>query len=441
MKTIKAIQLALATTTLCSNTIWATNGMNLEGYGTKATAMGGASMAYDSGNSAVMNNPATLGLMSEGKSRVGLGLRMLGPDVVSSSAGEQAESGGTAYYMPSISYMHREGNFTYGAAILAQGGMGTEYSTNSFVAQDSGDKVRSEVGVGRVMLPLVYTANDRLTVGGSLDLIWASMDLKMAVRGGELVSMVQPTSSAAWLTARDSLSGMDWGRFDYSDNSDYTGEATGYGFAGKLGFTYRITDTLTIGATYHTETNISDLETDEATLSAGMANTPAAQTFNGTIKVRDFQWPSTYGIGLAYQPNGKWMIAADYRCINWSDAMDSFKMSFIHPAFGELDVVMPQKWENQRIFSIGGEYRANNALSLRAGINYASNPVPNSYVNPLFPAIIESHLNAGLGYKIAKDKNLSFALTYAPEVRVTNAHGTEITHSQLNWSMGYSQSF
>ena len=43
---------------------FATNGMNLEGYGSKSMAMGGAGMAYDTGNSAVMNNPATLGFMA-----------------------------------------------------------------------------------------------------------------------------------------------------------------------------------------------------------------------------------------------------------------------------------------------------------------------------------------------------------------------------------------
>lgn len=35
----------------------ATNGMNLEGYGPIATAMGGSGMAYDNGNAAMMNIP------------------------------------------------------------------------------------------------------------------------------------------------------------------------------------------------------------------------------------------------------------------------------------------------------------------------------------------------------------------------------------------------
>lgn len=45
---------------------FATNGMNMEGYGPIATSMGGASMAYDNGTAAMANNVATLGLAEDG---------------------------------------------------------------------------------------------------------------------------------------------------------------------------------------------------------------------------------------------------------------------------------------------------------------------------------------------------------------------------------------
>jgi hypothetical protein len=52
---------------MVSTTVYATNGMNLEGYGLRY-GMGGASMAYDNGTAAMMNNPATLGLMPGNRS-------------------------------------------------------------------------------------------------------------------------------------------------------------------------------------------------------------------------------------------------------------------------------------------------------------------------------------------------------------------------------------
>jgi long-chain fatty acid transport protein len=42
----------------------------IEAWGAKAAGMGGAGFGYDSGNFAIMNNPATLGLKSEGKAKI-----------------------------------------------------------------------------------------------------------------------------------------------------------------------------------------------------------------------------------------------------------------------------------------------------------------------------------------------------------------------------------
>ncbi|WP_049757613.1 outer membrane protein transport protein [Magnetococcus marinus] len=125
---IKYLLIAAGAVSVGANvgTAHATNGMNLEGYGARSHAMGGASMAYDTGNSAAMNNPATLGLW-EGDRRLGLGLRMLGPDVELKSNTSSAQSDGDAYFMPSLSYVRRSGKWRYGLAVLAQGGMGTEF--------------------------------------------------------------------------------------------------------------------------------------------------------------------------------------------------------------------------------------------------------------------------------------------------------------------------
>ncbi|WP_200383039.1 hypothetical protein [Thiococcus pfennigii] len=56
----------LVVTSLASSAAHATNGMALSGYGPIAMAMGGAAVAYDSGNSGAINNPATLALMPQG---------------------------------------------------------------------------------------------------------------------------------------------------------------------------------------------------------------------------------------------------------------------------------------------------------------------------------------------------------------------------------------
>lgn len=433
---------------------FATNGMNLEGYGPVATAMGGASMAYDNGAAAMMNNPATLGLMAPG-SGIGVALGFLGPDVTSSvpAASMTAPSGGDSYYMPAVGYVTKSGNLTYGVGVYSQGGMGAEYGASSFMAGGTGLPARSEVGVGRLIVPLAFNVNDKLTIGGSIDWVWATMDIRMAI--GEADMQALTTGSAGGLAAAlpGFMAAADVYRIDFSDGNDFSGAATGAGFAGKLGMTYKVSPALTIGATYHSKTSLGDLETGNG--GAGFSAYTGAGAFvggdSGKITVHNFQWPETYGVGMSYQANDKWMIAADYKRINWSGVMKDFKMTYSSDVIGgSADFTISQNWDDQDVFMIGASYKYSDALTLRFGGNFANNPVPDNRVHPLFPAIVKEQYTAGLGYMLSKQSGIDFSMTYAPEVSVngnqaTGAagsgiggnNGINIKHSQFNWQIQY----
>jgi len=229
----------------------ATNGMIMEGYGPIAAGMGGASMAYENGTAALANNPATLGLMGDG-SRVDVMLGFVGPDVTPSMGIGQSRA--DAFYMPAFGYAKKQGKLAYGVGIYGQGGMGTEYA--------SGDM--AQVGVGRVIFPLAYAVNDRFNIGGSVDLVWAGMDL---------VTSMPP--------------------IHFKDSSDFTGAAKGYSLAGKLGFTYKLDDAFTIGGVFQSAGNLPDLK-------------------DGAYKVKGFDMPATLGLGLAWQANDRLVVAADW---------------------------------------------------------------------------------------------------------------------------------
>lgn len=432
----------------------ATNGMNMDAWGAKAGGMGGASYAYDSGNSAVMNNPATLGLRSHEKAEVGLGLTLLMPSVSSSHpmAGKE-NSDGDLYAMPTLSWVKRSGDWTYGAAMLAQGGMGTEYgkssslfaggmASNGTPAPMSGGDIRSEVGVGRLMFPLAYRANDALTIAAQVDFVWATMDLKMDLDGNTLNMLMAGTPGVG--SASGSLIGalpgpptvINYARFDFSDDKSYSGAAHGTGWAGKLGLHYKFSDTLAAGATWHSKTSISDLKTDNATMQVGTSG--GTMTMKGKMKVLDFQWPETFGVGLAWQANNKLMLAGDIKRVRWSSSMKDFAMQFEADGGGVITTAMEQNWKDHTVYMLGGQYMVKPDIALRAGINYASNPVPNATLNPLFPAIITRHFSFGAGWRMDKDSTLAASVTYAPEVEETNpGTGISSSHSQTTLRVNY----
>jgi long-chain fatty acid transport protein len=167
--------------------------------------------------------------------------------------------------------------------------------------------------------------------------------------------------------------------------------------------------------------------------------------------VKDFQWPATYAVGASFQATDKLMVAADVKQIAWSEVMKSFSMSFEADnvasnggfAGAKMDMALYQEWDDQTVISLGGAYQARNDLVLRAGYNHASNPVPDEFLNALFPAIVESHITFGLGLGDGPQQvDLSF--TKALEAESTNpGNGSSIpevtsSHSQISWQLMYS---
>jgi len=468
---IKIIAVAAAVAVgLSGGVAFATNGMNMEGYGAIATGMGGAAAAYDNGTAAMMNNPATLALMEEGR-RADLAFGFLGPDVNSSQGGRSSRSTADAFSMPAFGWVRKQGSVVYGFGVYGQGGMGTEYDSHSMFSNPGNQTVspnlvnRSEVSMGRVIFPLAIDLSPKLKIGGSLDYVWEGMDLQMALSGQQFLQLAGGASamgqasgsmiqrfSANVLPALDPANPVNFGYFDFSNKNKYTGQANGTGYAVKLGLVYQATPRLTLGATYHAKTHISDLEAADATVlfnvnyNGGPAN--QAMPVNGRMAVRNFQWPDTYDLGLAYQANDRLLLVTDYKRINWSHTMKDFNMTFTAggntgpaSAFNGavMDVKFYQDWHDQNVLMMGAAYRVTDALTLRGGINVANNPVPDRYLNYLFPATVKNHVTVGMGYAFSRAATLDFAWTHS--MKATNTSGvTGVTtsHQQDNWQLLYS---
>jgi long-chain fatty acid transport protein len=456
---------------LSTQQAYATNGMNLSGYGPEAHAMGGAASAYDNGTAAVMNNPATLGLMEEG-SRFDGAIGGLFPSITSKAGAVSADSSATAFYMPAVGWANKTGQLVYGAGVFSQGGMGTEYAANSFLAANSGEKVRSEVGVGRFIVPVAYQMDDKLSIGGTLDYVWAGMDLKMALSGpqfGDMVTALGGTqtygsasgsmvNTLAGAFGGGQLTALNWARVDFSNDSAFTGQATGGGFAFKLGATYKLSNRLTLGASFHSKTAMGDLKTSSASMSMNVTGPGVGGTatvpVTGSVAVHNFQWPQTIAMGAAFQASDALLLVADYKRIGWKDVMKDFQLTFtadatqanpIASGFGlggqVIDMGMIQKWEDQNVIQVGAAYKLNSELTVRGGLNVANNPVPDMYMNPLFPAVAKTNVSGGFGYAFSKQSSVDASFAYVPTNTVTGGNGVKVdfggTSAQFLYSYRY----
>ena len=349
-----------------------------------------------------------------------------------------AKSGGTSYLMPAFGYTRRSGAYTYCIGMFAQGGMGTEYDATSFLAMGSDAPVRSELGVGNVIFPVAYQVNPNLTVGATLKFMWSSLDMRLAASGGQLASMVTDASGNLAM-ALGPLSGAPWARIDFSDANKFTGAAKATGFGASLGATYKVNRDVTMGASYQFKSTLGDMKTasSDATMSAigGFVD-------HGQITIVDFQMPSVFAAGVGWQASPSLLLAADLKYIAWSDAMKSFKMRYDSSGMGgSVSFAMQQDWKDQTVLNLGLAWKANEALTLRAGLNLADNPIPDAYVNPLFPATVKNHVTLGLGYQVSPASDLNMSLSMAPKVTVTTPQGIDISHAQTNWQFMYSHRF
>jgi long-chain fatty acid transport protein len=326
--------------------------------------------------------------------------------------------------------------------MFSQGGMGTQYDASSFLALGSGDQVRSELGVGRIMVPIVYSVTPNLNIGGSLDYVWASLDLKMAVQGSQLAQMVTGCAGGG-CAALGPLSGASWARIDFSSGGAFSGAARGNGIAGKLGFTYKIGSALSIGAVYQSKTSMNDLQTGSS--AAVMSAAGFGVVGVGKIMVKDFNWPETYAIGMALTPGDRLMIVADIKQINWRDVMQSFKMTYQGPIGiagpTGISFTMPQNWSNETVYQIGAALKVTDNFTGRLGASFSKNPIPDMYLNPLFPAMEKNHYSIGAGYMFSKASGLDASFTYAPKVSATNGQGISVSHYQTNGQVMYSYRF
>ena len=196
--------------------------------------------------------------------------------------------------------------------------------------------------------------------------------------------------------------------------------------------TFQATPKLSLGATYHSVTKLSDLKTDSAAMKMAVqfgGTTDMTMALTGKMTVKDFQWPSTMGFGGAWQATDSVMIAADVKRLNWSGVMKDFKMTFeadsspanVATGFGGsvLDAKLYQNWEDQTVVALGAAWAVKQGIALRAGYNHASNPIPDKNLNALFPAIVEDHVTFGAGFS-ERSSTIDLSVTKALEIEATN---------------------
>ncbi len=384
---VLAVALLAAMTLTCH----ATNGDNLEGVGAISESMGGVGVAApQDGITALVNNPAGLAaLPTAAANDLVIGLTLFKPNVsttITTPAGEfTGGSDDPVMLIPFLSYTH----------------------------------------------PL----SDRLTLGiGAYGISGMGVDYR----------------------------GKGWD-LDGDPGNGYEADLFTKLSIAKVSpaLAYRLTDSLSAGVALHLNYSTLDLgqgESDDFTFGAivglnqqlgawrwGLSYTsPQRANFKNLYNFDAFlgdkqkdnlklEQPAIYAAGIAWEPNSDWLLEFNLKRLTWGDS----------DGYDDFD------WKNQWIYAIGAQYRATQDLTLRAGFNYAANPVREHHGwNPAgvtevqgkqvptlgyellrnvgFPAIVESHLTLGFGYQINPRLTLNAAYTHVFEKTINSRSAGDV---------------
>ncbi|WP_372752198.1 OmpP1/FadL family transporter [Labilibaculum sp.] len=366
-----------------TQSVKATDGYFGVGYGAQNKGLAGAGVAWYQ-NSLINGNPA--GHVFLGK-QYQLGVDFFNPNREYTVTGNPSGMDGTfgltpgtvesdskLFLMPSMgaNWMINE-NSSFSATIFGNGGMNTDYPTQTFY--DSSSETTG-VDLGQMFLGLTYSRKiaEKHSLGFTALLAYQYFEAKGL------------SSFAGYSSASTKLSG--------------NGHDSALGYGVQFGYMGELAKGLHLGASYQTMLYMSEFD-DYAGLFAEQG---------------DFNIPSTWTVGLAYEINTNWAVMADFKRINYTDvAAVSNPMDFSSALLGD-DEGSGFGWEDINVLKFGVEFSGLKSWTLRGGYSHCDQPIQESEVmfNILAPGVIEDHITVGCSKTLGDSgKALHLALVYA----------------------------
>ena len=384
MKSLRrtAAAIVLAAPVTCA---WASNGLNLVGFGAESLGLGSADIAVSRDATAVNINPAGMTQIT--------GRRFDGYLVPfysfnfshSDQFNDDYEMDNPVGVFASAAYVTQgvHPDLRFGIGMFASGGTGINYDKlrTRFGTRDEYSAV---LAITKVATAMAWQANPQLSVGLGINLTYSSTRQK-----------VFPDTSSAdpqFFGLRiDSADGLSWN--------------------GRLGVQYKQTSNLTLGMSYATETDVK------------LRNGTATFNYNaiglGRVKYRDarvdgFALAREWGAGFAWQFTPRWMLAGELTWLDWSHALRAARLVATRPqnpaAPREVSFGQSLDHRDQYVWGLGLAYRWSDSTTLRCGVTISPNAIPDRTLTPTLNLTADGEVDFGFTRKMGNGWEFASAL-------------------------------
>lgn len=386
---------------VCAGCAHATNGYFAHGYGIRAKAMGGCAIGTTWDSLAPASNPAAIAFVGN---RVDVGVdwfqptrhSRLSPALFGPAGGVYGANDAEHFFIPEFGVTWQAAErLALGLAVYGNGGMNTNYGSLNrrtrglgaalFGAPpDNGLLGRGQVGVDMAQMFVAPTVavkvHPRHALGVSAILAAQRFEARGLHNFANSVASVAPNS----VTNR----GHDW--------------SYGYGF--HIGWTGRLTDGLTVGASWQSR----------------IWMTPFSR-YNGLFaEGGDFDIPDSYGIGFTWKPLDRLTLAGEIQRIRY-DHIDSVAHEGNRPAQLGSDGGPGFGWRDMTVWKLGLAWEVRDDLTFMAGGSFTDHAPyrgTETFFNILAPGVVRTHLTFGFTWRVRDGLELSAYYAHAFANRV-----------------------
>ena len=285
------------------------------------------------------------------------------------AGGSKTHSSPAVYPMPYLQYAEPLGNWAaVGVDLKVPFGLGTHFSNNP---QQLGYDTSTLIALTRVSPSLALRLSDRWSIGFALNAGMAQFLYKapLALKG-----ICLPV---------------------YTDN-----QADGFGVGGSLGMMWKAGGDWTLGANW-TSPLKAHLNGDSKIL-------------RGPLQIQDdfrssFVFPSRLDLGVTKQINAHLVLGVDYHFWNYSKTPNDMTLRFqnLHLSKSEL-----LAWKDGYGGRIGAAWKVNPAWTLRAGLGFLSQSIPDKTMSTLTPDSPGLGVGLGVSHKVTDFLTLDASVTH-----------------------------
>jgi len=388
----------------------ATDGYFANGYGMKASGMGGAAVAVAQEPFGGAVNPGAMSFLGN-EWQVGVSwfqpLRESsrtgsGPAGIDGSVGSESRS----FFIPEfgINWKYRP-DLTFGMTVYGNGGMNTDYPGGQISVQSACGAFRQgqgapynllcgsgALGVNMSQLMIAPYASWEFTKGHSVGIAPVIAYQMFKLKG------MQAFDNPVFSTS--------------PGNVTNNGRETSWGVGVRVGYMGQLTDAIAVGVAYASKI---DGKFDD---------------YKGIFAQRGgFDIPSSFSAGIAVKPTAQWLLAFDFERIWYDDArsVNNPGALIFNCVQGQTDACLGGSngagfgWQNVNVFKVGAQYVLNDSWTLRAGYNHTQNPIKPSDVtfNIIAPGVVQNQWSVGTTYRIDRQSEVTGTFMYAQQNDVT----------------------